>query len=74
MPKLIQDEFTSLDVSDQRRYQLRREKRGLCRLCGSAVSPGKPYCQAHYERQLSYGRKARAAPNPMAVVSAEDII
>jgi len=69
MPKLIQDEFSALNISDQRRYQLRREKRGLCRLCGSAVVAGKPYCQKHYERQLGYGRAKPATP-----VAAEDII
>jgi hypothetical protein len=33
MPKQIQDEFTNMDISRQRRYQLRHEKRGLCRCC-----------------------------------------
>lgn len=32
--KKITDEFSDLKVSRQRKWQLRREKAGLCRICG----------------------------------------
>lgn len=51
MPKLIQDRFTSLDVSRQRKYQLRREAAGRCRLCGE---PGAPYCVLHARTQRDF--------------------
>jgi hypothetical protein len=35
MPKQIQDEFTKMRISRQRKYQLRRERDGKCRVCGS---------------------------------------
>ena len=35
MPKQIQDEFTAMRISRQRRYQLRHEKSGLCRCCSA---------------------------------------
>ena len=42
MPKQIQDEFTGMRISRQRRYQLRHEKRGLCRCCSEpAVRDGR---------------------------------
>jgi len=31
---MIHDEFTELDISRQRRYQLRKKKLGLCTICG----------------------------------------
>lgn len=34
MPKLIIDRFTSLPISRQERYQLRRLEAGRCRQCG----------------------------------------
>lgn len=72
MPKLIQDEFTRLKISDQRRYQLRREKKGLCRLCGSPVLTGKTYCETHYARQMDYYARATAATTPTPAL--EDLI
>lgn len=35
MRKPIQDEFTHLPVSRQRRYQLRKRRDGLCTECGA---------------------------------------
>ena len=53
MPKLIQDEFSALNVSAQRRYQLRKNKAGCCRICGA---PGTPYCRNHAVMQKDYAR------------------
>ena len=50
MPKLIIDEFSGLQVSRQRVWQLRRERDGFCRKCGvvprQAESAYCPRCQA----------------------------
>ncbi len=63
MPRLIQDEFTSLRVSPQRRYQLRRAAAGLCRLCGAPEAhPGLGYCEKHYASQLGYAKRRRGSP------------
>ena len=56
MPKLIQDRFTSLAVSRQRKYQLRREAAGRCRLCGE---PGSPYCTRHADAQRNFRRNGQ---------------
>jgi len=50
---LILDEFTSLKVSRQRRYQLRRERDGLCRLCGEPVEAPSHYCAKHRAEQAA---------------------
>lgn len=48
MPRIIQDEFTALDISRQRKFQLRRERDGLCRLCSRKVrTKGEVYCRRH---------------------------
>jgi hypothetical protein len=64
MPKLIQDRFTSLPVSRQRKYQLRREAAGRCRLCGE---PGAPYCARHSEAQGKF-RQNRQTTNPQDLI------
>lgn len=40
MPKLILDQFTSMPVSRQLRYKLRRREKGLCPQCGRLKEPG----------------------------------
>ncbi len=59
----IQDEFTDLPISRQRKYQLRRQKAGLCTVCGEpAVSSSR--CLHHLVKsrerlRKQYGRKRR---------------
>lgn len=36
MPKLIVDQFSSMPVSRQTKYKLRRQEKGLCPICGDA--------------------------------------
>lgn len=68
MSKQIQDKFTGMAISRQRKYQLRREARGLCRTCGSKAVKGTKYCLAHREKQREWqGRSER-------VETAEDMI
>lgn len=65
MPKLIQDRFTAMRISAQRRYQLRREAAGRCRICGQ---PGAPYCTRCLKKQ----RELCNHPKPIKL--AEDLI
>ena len=45
---MIRDEFTSLPVSRQRKYQLRKHRQGRCIVCGAdAVTAN--HCQVHRE-------------------------
>ena len=71
MAKLIQDEFTSMRISRQRRYQLRREKEGLCRICGEKAARNARYCKTHLEKQRMLCRKVKTdAPtsNPQDLI------
>lgn len=62
MPKVIKDEFRDLEVSRQRRYQLRKRRDHKCVLCGKPASGSAVYCRKHRkqvnpkvrERQRSY--------------------
>lgn len=46
----IQDEFTGLNVSRQRKRQLRWQKAGRCIICGKKCAPGTQRCQFHREQ------------------------
>ena len=52
----IQDEFTKLEISRQRKWQLRRERDGCCTECGEKVA-SQNLCMHHLvlarERQRS---------------------
>lgn len=71
----IVDEFTHLPISRQRKYQLRCERDGRCRLCRADAAPGQHYCPAHWQKQqehmarLNTARKAAPAP-----LRAEDLV
>jgi hypothetical protein len=45
MPKKILDGFTNMDVSPQRRRQLRLIAKGLCRICSAKCEPGSLECE-----------------------------
>jgi hypothetical protein len=50
MPRTpIQDEFTNLPISRQRKYQLRRQKMGCCTECGAPAAVGSR-CLKHLVR------------------------
>jgi len=61
MPKLIEDEFTHLPLSRQRKYQLRKQKFNCCRTCGKPIdilfSP--QYCPIHYEAHKVFARTSK---------------
>lgn len=69
MPRLIQDEFTMLPVSAQRKWQLRRERDGLCRLCGAPMAPGESYCETHRLKQMALQKNwKRSKSNPQDLI------
>ena len=45
----IQDKFTKLKVSKQRRYQIRQRERGKCEKCNRKTEGGKTMCNYHRE-------------------------
>ena len=51
MMKKIIDEFTDLNISRQRKSQLRNKRDGLCVKCGSAELVTKEYCEYHARQQ-----------------------
>lgn len=59
----IDDEFSDLKVSDQRRRQLRLMAQGLCRLCARPKDPQRTECgQCRDKARARYqAKKARAA-------------
>jgi hypothetical protein len=54
--KRILDQFAHLDVSRQRKYQLRKAARHKCVICGKPEVM-KGLCERHYKRALDYERK-----------------
>jgi hypothetical protein len=59
--KPIQDEFTALKVSKQRKWQLRRIKAGLCQIC-SAPMLASGLCKNHIIQQALRQRKNTNSP------------
>lgn len=58
MKKII-DEFTNLNISRTRKYHLRNEKKGKCRLCGKKKFKGYKLCKLHYFKVREYRKKYR---------------
>lgn len=58
MPKPpTQDEFTHLQVSHQRKTQLRYQRDGLCIICGKPLDgPSKVRCKKHQEMHNAHQR------------------
>ncbi len=63
MRQEIQDEFTGLPISRQRKYQLRRQRDGLCTQCGEPVEQGgrcvKHLVEARERQRRLHGLKRR---------------
>jgi hypothetical protein len=48
MPRAIEDDLTNdPTLSRQRRYQIRKEREGRCRICGDLAPKGKSLCVDH---------------------------
>jgi hypothetical protein len=58
MKKLIQDEFTNLKISRQRKYQLRMQRDKRCTECGEPAVQGSR-CLKHLVRARERQRKKR---------------
>ncbi len=55
--RVIQDEFTNLPISRQRKYQLRMQRDGRCSKCGKPVAQGS-LCLEHLVQTRELKRKA----------------
>jgi|ERR1017187_7682214 hypothetical protein len=62
--KLIHDEFTPLNLSRWRKYQLRRVTAGLCVKCSQPPAPGQELCVEHLITKALATRKKRNSPRP----------
>jgi hypothetical protein len=64
---MIHDEFTDKPLSKQRRYQLRKQAKGLCPYCPNPLQPGYLRCREHnaYARQERSRRQQDAQAAPM---------
>lgn len=62
MPPEILDEFTNLDVSRQRKYQLRKRKQGKCVICGEPANGYRRHARKE-TKQPFYCEKHRQAAN-----------
>lgn len=58
MRKPIQDEFTDLPISRQRKYQLRMQREGRCTECGEPAAQGSR-CLKHLVKARERQRKKR---------------
>jgi hypothetical protein len=58
MRKRIQDEFTGLPISRQRKYQLRMQRDGRCTECGEPAIQGSR-CLKHLVKARERQRKKR---------------
>jgi hypothetical protein len=56
VPKAIQDEFSDLPISRQRKYQLRMKREKRCQICGAPVVMG-ARCLKHLVEQREKGRE-----------------
>lgn len=52
----VQDEFTDLNISSQRRYQLRNRKNGRCIQCGDPLKT-KNHCEKHAATSTDIAKK-----------------
>jgi len=58
MPRIITDEFTSLPISRQRKYQLRMKRDSRCTICGEPAAQGSR-CLKHLVKSRERQRKKR---------------
>jgi hypothetical protein len=62
--KRIDDAFTPLKISRERKRQLRRVKAGLCIKCSEPIAPGQELCVKHRIEQALANRKKRNSRHP----------
>lgn len=67
MTRIITDKFSARkDLSKQQRYQLRKQAKGLCRICGQKAVPlpsdpdrSSHYCERHFAMLGVYRERAK---------------
>lgn len=66
MPAPIQDDLRDKPMSRQRKYQLRKQRAGLCKQCGKPAAPAThcPACEA----------KRRGAPAHIVGLIIRDVV
>lgn len=69
--KKIEDEFTPLPLSNQRKWQLRRKRDGLCVSCGKPAVTSH-YCEFHNKKKLEYGIKSLKT-NPLVRIAYREV-
>lgn len=58
---MIQDQFTNLDISKQRKYQLRKRARGLCIICPRKLAKDNAnFCSVHLKQTSSAAKTERS--------------
>ena len=57
MSQRIEDKFSDLPTSRQRRYQLRKREEGRCVICGKWALPDSAYCLHHLVRERERVRR-----------------
>lgn len=60
MPKLILDKFTTMRISGQRRHQMRKQEKGICKICPERAVKGKLLCPVHEEAAAAHMRVKRS--------------
>lgn len=69
--KKIEDEFTPLPLSNQRKWQLRRKRDKRCVSCGKpAVTTH--YCQFHHDKKKDYAENSRKK-NPLVYLAYQEV-
>ncbi len=58
---MIQDEFTNLNVSRQRKYQLRHQRDQSCIICGNLELATATHCERHARAQSVRNARNRNA-------------
>lgn len=59
--KQIQDEFTNLNVSRQRKYQLRCQRDHLCIVCGSPTLVTRIECERHSQQRSMQNARSKGS-------------
>lgn len=65
MGAMISDEFTKLPISRQRKYQFRKIRDGLCRVCGGSPCDKRStqFCREHWHEDMVRARERARARN-----------
>lgn len=66
MVRMIKDEFADLDVSRQRRYQLRKSAKGLCPQCGKPALKDMRFCATCHPKHMALGYRYKGQPKHKA--------